>query len=419
MYLMYDLYERVIGKIRRVYYGWWIVTACFCLGLYAQGTVILGFTAFFLPIVAEFGWNYVQISLAMFFVSLVTGLMAPIVGFLADRRDPRQLVFSGTLVAGLGFMILSRTSSLAMFYGGFVLVAIGLASCNSTLLLTLVANWFGRDFGKAAGFVLSGLACGSLLIPVITGLINIWGCHTAFLILGLGMWLIGLPLSLVLRRCPKQRPDSCIALDEDCLNYPRVEIGSVVTTELKKVVTTRAFWQLTSASTLSVMGFTAVLTHVLPYLSSKGITTITGTVLATLIPILTIPGRLGFGWLGDIFPKKWVMSVALCAESLGFLIFSYVSAPWLCWLFIATFSPAHGGGTIMRRSVQRQYFGTTAFGCVHGLMQLIVMLGAAAGPVLAGWTFSSMQSYRMIWIVFAGLLLVVSVLIMTMPKASK
>jgi len=385
---MYGLYERVIGKIRRVYYGWWILTACFCLGLYAQGTVILGFTAFFLPIVAEFGWNYVQISLAMFFFNLVIGLMAPVVGFLADRWDSRQLVFSGTFVAGLGFMILSRTSSLAMFYGGFILVAIGLASCSSTLLLTLVANWFGRDFGKAGGFVLSGLACGSLLIPVITGLINIWGCHTTFLILGLGMWLIGLPLSLVLRRGPKQRPDSCIALDEDCLNYPRVEIGSEVTTELKKVVTTRAFWQLTSA-------------------------------VATLVPILTIPGRLGFGWLGDILPKKWVMPVALCAESLGFLIFSYVTAPWLCWLFIAIFSPAHGGVTIMRRSVQRQYFGTIAFGRVHGLMQLIVMLGAAAGPVLAGWTFNSMQSYRMIWIVFAGLLLVASVLMMTMPKALK
>jgi len=35
---------------------------------------------------------------------------------------------------------------------------------------------------------------------------------------------------------------------------------------------------------------------------------------------------------------------------------------------------------------------------------------------LAGWAFDFMKSYHMIWIVFAGLLLVACVLTMTMPK---
>jgi len=48
-------------KPRRVFYGWWIVIACFFISLYTGGVVFYGFTAFFEPLADKFHWSYAQI----------------------------------------------------------------------------------------------------------------------------------------------------------------------------------------------------------------------------------------------------------------------------------------------------------------------------------------------------------------------
>ena len=45
-------------KPPRIFYGWWIVGACFVIALYMAGVVFYGFTAIFEPIAGEFGWVF-------------------------------------------------------------------------------------------------------------------------------------------------------------------------------------------------------------------------------------------------------------------------------------------------------------------------------------------------------------------------
>ena len=99
-----------------IFYGWWIVGACFLIALYVGGTIFYGFTAIFEPIANEFGWSYVQISLAASLRGLEMSLLAPFIGILVDRWGPRKLIFSGAIILGSGFILLSRTSSLGTFY---------------------------------------------------------------------------------------------------------------------------------------------------------------------------------------------------------------------------------------------------------------------------------------------------------------
>ena len=78
--------------VQNIYYGWWIVPASFCIALCVGGTAFFGFTAFFEPIVAEFGWTYTQVSFIAAIRGLEMGIFAPIVGLLVDRWGPRKLV---------------------------------------------------------------------------------------------------------------------------------------------------------------------------------------------------------------------------------------------------------------------------------------------------------------------------------------
>ena len=93
--------------MRKIFYGWWVVFACFFITFYIGGTAIFGFTAFFEPIAEETGWSYTQISIAASLRGLEMGILAPIMGFLVDRFGPRKLIFCGTLTVGFGFIFLS------------------------------------------------------------------------------------------------------------------------------------------------------------------------------------------------------------------------------------------------------------------------------------------------------------------------
>ena len=108
--------------MKGIFYGWWIVFACFLIAFYRNGTIGVGFTAFFEPIAEETGWSYTQISIAASLRGMEMAIFAPIMGFLVDRFGPRKLIFGGMLTMGLGFILLSQANSLTMFYGAFVVL---------------------------------------------------------------------------------------------------------------------------------------------------------------------------------------------------------------------------------------------------------------------------------------------------------
>jgi MFS family permease len=103
---------------RRIFYGWWVVCACFPIGLLVSGITVAGFTAFFEPFVKEFGWSYTQVSFAASLRGLEAGIFSPIIGVLVDRFGSRKLILAGTILSGLGLLLLSLTNSLiiADFY---------------------------------------------------------------------------------------------------------------------------------------------------------------------------------------------------------------------------------------------------------------------------------------------------------------
>jgi len=410
-------------KLHRVFYGWWVVGACFFIALYTGGVIFYGFTVIFEPLVSEFGWSYTQISLAASLRGLETGLVAPLVGMLVDRWGPRKLVFGGVVISVLGLILLSRTTSLAMFYVAFVTMAIGMSACTSTVLMTAVANWFRRKISITTGIMICGYGFAGLLIPVIVRLVDTYEWRTTITILAVGMLVICLPLSLLLRHKPEQygylpdgEVDGAVIADDNLAKAQTVEVDVGV----KQALKSSAFWHIALAVMCQFMALGAVVTHVMPYLSSIGITRVTSSLVATAIPLASIGGRLGAGWLGDKVDKRGVMVGAFAMISLGLLCFGYTSPGdiWLLVPFIILFGIGYGGNNTMRAALVREFFGRSHFGTIHGFMMSVAILGAIAGPPLAGWVFDNRGSYQGIWFVFAGLAIAALIMVATTPPVS-
>ena len=388
--------------IKRIFYGWWIVLACFFIGLYVSSIVFFGFTAFFEPLVNEFGWSYTQVSFAASLRGIEMGITAPVVGFLVDRFGSRRLMLCGTITIGFGLILLSLTRSLAMFYGSFILLAFGAGGCTGVVLMNAVANWFSKNVGKALGVMACGFGAGGLMIPLIVWLIDVYDWRTTLIILGLGMWVLGIPLSFVIRNKPEQYgsvPDGTLVDDAT----PQCEIeGKTVEIGFKEALKKRSFLYLNLIEAIRIMALSTVVTHVMPYLSSVGISRPTAGLVAGGIPLFSVIGRFGFGWLADVFDKRHVMAVTCGLMGLGMLAFGYVQVRWVVYLFLLLFSPGFGGGNVIRGAILREYFGRDSFGRMLGIIYGTAAIGGIIGPTLAGWVFDTMGSYHVIWLGLCG-----------------
>jgi len=402
----------------RIFYGWWIVGASFFITLYIGGAISYGFTAFFEPIEKEMGWSYTQISLAISLRGLEVGLLSPFVGILADRWGPKRLIFAGVLIMVVGLLLLGSTRSLIMFYGAFALIAVGVSACTVTVLLTAIANWFRRKIGVATGIAICGFGFSGLLIPVIVRLIAVYDWRTAVNILALGMVVMILPMSLLFRHRPEQYGYFPDGQKQSTVAYPNEldpsQVGEVEV-RAKQALKSGVFWRLALSRIYHHMAVAAIVTHVMPYLSSIGISRSISSLVATFIPLMSIFGRLGLGWLGDKFNRRLIATTVFIMIGCGVLCFAYASTMyiWLLVPFLVLMGIGYGGSNALLPALGREYFGRTNFGSIYGIIEGIGTIGFIIGPAIAGWAYDNWGSYQIIWLLLAGLAVVATISVFT------
>ncbi len=410
-------------KSHKIFYGWWLVAASFPIALYVAGAVFYGFTAIFEPIANEMGWGYAQISFASSIRGLESGLLAPLIGIMVDRWGPRRLIAMGALALFLGLSLLSHVNSLAMFYGAFILIAAGLSACAMTVLMTAIANWFHKKIGIASGIAICGFGFGGLLIPVIVWLVESWGWRTAVDLLAVGALVIVLPLSFLFRHKPEQYgylPDGDKPIQEQ--EQARQSMPSAHTLEesvsSRQILKTHSFWQLSLAFMCLTIMLSAVVTHVMPYLSSIGISRTQASLVATGVPVVSAGGRFVFGWLGDKFDRRKLLAVILAMMLLGLSCFELAATQggWLLVPYIVLFGLGFGGGIGLRPGMVRELFGRSKFGTVFGMLMGTGAFGTVVGPLLAGWAFDSWGSYQHVWFMFSVFAVIAVVLVLYLPS---
>jgi OFA family oxalate/formate antiporter-like MFS transporter len=407
--------------MRKMFYGWWIVIASSLLTTYNGGVLFYGFTAFFTPILNEFEWTRATTSLAFSLQRLEGGIAAPAVGYFIDRLGPRKMSLFAVTVFGLGFILLSKINSLLTFYIAFLIVSIGHSAGFYAVGAATVANWFVRKRGKAMGFVTGGVCLAGALVPVLVWLIDQYGWRQSLVIAGLGMWIIGIPLSLVFRQRPEQYgllPDA-ESVDRRQATQPQTEVigendpplptaprhPTVTESEFTamEALKTRTFWFLSLGWSISLLSMSAVFVHVMPFLESIGISRTKAGFVVTFTILLSVLGRVGLGWLSDYVDKRYVFCIALGLQAIGLLFFAMIRSTWHIVVFLFTFSPGYGAPIPLRAAIQGEYFGRKHFGTIQGLFLSVSTVCSMIGPPFAGWVCDVTGSYRLAFLILAAI----------------
>lgn len=406
--------------MHRIYYGWWIVFACFVVVFYVGSIAFFGLTAFFEPFVREFGWSYTQVSFAASLRGMEMGIFAPPIGFLVDRFGSRALIGIGMIITGLGLVCLSYTDSLTMYYASFILLGLGAGGCTSVVTTTAIAGWFDRNVGRALGIMSSGFGASGLIIPLIVWLIDIYGWRHTLLLLGAGMWMLSVPLTLIIRNRPEDTAEKYGTHTGTATgDSPHQSEALHGEPRFREAVKDKMFLYLNLVEAIRMMILSSVILHIMPYLSSLGMNRHFTGVIAAALPLCSIIGRFSFGWLGDIYDKRYIMAIAYGLMSAGMLALAYADRIWGgVYLFLLFFSPGFGGILVMRASVIREYYGRKSFGRLVGILMGFSSIGGIIGPTLTGWTFDTTGSYYLVWIVFCLLILLSGFIILRLAPPS-
>jgi sugar phosphate permease len=408
----------------RIFYGWWIVIACLLISAYTTGIIGHGFTAIFEPIAKEFSWSYAKVSIAASIRGLEGGILAPIVGLLFNRLGGRKIIFAGIAITGLSLLLLSRASSLWMFYGAIFLVATSMSITVGVIPIAVVGNWFRRNVTLATGIVVSGTAIGGFMVPLLTKMIDTYGWREAMLIVGIAALLIILPLSLIIRQKPEQYgylPDGKTSKHQTSNKMRALPPTIDVEIGVRQAIKSRAFWHTALGMTCSFLIVATVTTHVMPYLSTVGFNRSTSSFVATALPLTSILGRLGFGWLGDRLNKKLLLVVSCALLSLSMLFFGLIGTvgTWLVIPFIIFFGIGWGSSAVLPPTLLREYFGRVSLGTLLGFSIGMGHLITVAGPPLAGWVFDKYGNYFSAWVALAGIAFIAIIIFLTTPSVAK
>lgn len=393
--------ERTRLEFKSIFYGWWIVFAGFCISFYAGSIIFYGFTAFFEPLVKEFGWSYTQVAFASSFRGIEMSILAPVAGFLVDRYGSRLMILCGVIIVGIGLIFLSFTQSLWMFYLSYILIGFGGGGCSSVVLVKCTASWFHRDIGKATGIMTSGFGASGLMLPVIVWLIDAYGWREAMIILGAGMFVIGIPLARLVRNSPEScglLPDGGKAEKVKIPVYISSGRGDIPRNLFRNTLKHPVFMSLAVSEMIRMTAAAAVFTHIMPYLSSLNFSRGIAGLIAGSIAVLSIAGRFGLGWLADVFNKRLILAAAYLLTGFGLLALCFVETRCMLFLFLALFPVGYGGSMVLRAALLQESFGRDSFGRLFGLILGAAATGGLIGPALAGFVFDTRKSYFFAWL---------------------
>ncbi|MFW2514012.1 MFS transporter [Demequina sp. SO4-13] len=394
------------------FYGWHVVVyASIALAATAPGQTV-GISLFIDPLIEDLGLSRSAISTAYLVGTLVGAVALPFIGRALDRYGVRRTMAVIGLVFGAVLIALSFVSSIVGLTAGFVGVRMAGQGALGLTATTAAALWFERRRGLATGVVAAAGAVGISMTPLLLeGLIAQHGWRTAWLIEGLAVWVIVIPLALIgMRDRPTvlgQRPDGADAPHPDA---PVVEEPGLTRSQ---VLRHAYFWLIAAAVAATGLLTTAVAFHQISLLTARGLTATEAA--ANFIPqtVAGLVATLVTGYLIDRFAPRW-MTVSSMVSLAFALAWGAQVGPGLSAIVFGVLLGTAGN---MIRAVEAatlpRYFGTRHIGAIRGLVASISVAGTACGPLIFAAVYDRVGSYSPVLLASAALPVAIAIWALT------
>jgi MFS family permease len=367
---------------QRPFYGWAIVAVGIAVAFSSGPGQSYGFSVFLDSIIEATGFSRTGVSTLYAIGTGVSAVMVMLVSRLADRRGPRLMLI--VVGGGLGlacFLMAVATGPFMIFFAFAALRALGQGSLpvNSTLL---VAQWFYRYRGRAMAIVGLGFAASNAIIPPLGRfLIDTVGWRSAYAVFGVMVWVLVLPAAiLVVRNRPEEMglfPDGA---SEPPAGETRVSTGPRAAGS-RRVLTSRAFWQLAVPMSAPSLIVTALVFHQVSIFGERGVSESVAAGVFIFYAIASASTGLLAGFLVDRFGPKLIFVASLSLLFVAMLTLQVTDDPLLAGVYAAILGVSGGMQSVVSGVTWVHYYGREGLGRVQGSAMMVSITGAALGPL--------------------------------------
>ncbi|MFN8004116.1 MAG: MFS transporter [Acidobacteriota bacterium] len=258
----------------------------------------------------EFKWSRGEVSLGFTLATLTAMLTMPLTGWLTDRFGARKPILICTTVFGALYASLALlTPHLWHLFLIFLLLGLVGPGTSAVPHASLISRWFTERRGLALGVAMSGTALGGVIWPWATQkLLGNFGWRNAYAISGGAVLLVAIPLMLLLLKDPPaaERKAEQVSNDNQANGLTRREAlrGSLL-------------WLLLGAFFVISMSIQACMIHLVPLLKDRGMTPNSAALVASVMGVAGMIGRLGMGYLLDRVPAERVPTLAFGVVAAG------------------------------------------------------------------------------------------------------
>ena len=386
---------------QRIYYGWILVgigVLCYGFGIspayYSWG--------FFGPeLRQDLGLTREQTG-SIFGVFVFTfGAVGPLVGLGIARFGIRAMITAGSLVAALGFYLLSQAQSAADCYVAYALIG-GIGIGFSCILpnQSLATFWFEKYRARAMALIFTGGALvGMAVNPFNAAILEGGSWRDAWTIIALVSVGVAILALIFVRDTPASmglRPDGAaatiderVAVAQDQTRYPW---------SAREALRTPQFALVTICSITLGVPWGIVSAHGGLYVREEmGISVgVAALILGTLRVGASAIGRLSAS-AGDFLAPSKVLALAHVVEAAGVACLALANSEGLLYVGVVLLGLGFGAAYISLPVVFGDFFGMKAFALTGGIRIMIAGVFGYLAPRLAGKVADTTGSYVLVF----------------------
>jgi len=362
------------------------------------------FGVFQIPIENEFQWLRVEFSLAIAIQNLGWGIGAPIFGALGEKFGDKKMIVAGAFCYVIGLVLSTYAQNPLTHQFLELIIGFGIAGTGLGMILAVVGRASSeKNRSMALGIVTAAGSFGQMFgAPIAQALLNFYSWQQVFIIFALTIVLVmsvvpflkdapmvtkkevEISLTKVLSNAFKDPTFSMIFFGFFACGYQLAFLTAhfpAMVTEMCSAITPSSALHFIGVSTTSSLGALAI----------------------GLIAFSNIFGTIYAGWLGQKFPKKYLLAGVYALRALIGLIFILLPITPVTVILFSLFMGSLWLATVpLTSGLIAHIYGLRYMGTLYGLVFFSHQIGSFLGVWMGGRLYDATGDYTLVWWIGIG-----------------
>ena len=362
------------------------------------------FGVFQIPIENEFQWLRVEFSLAIAIQNLGWGIGAPIFGALGEKFGDKKMIIVGAFCYVIGLVLSTYAQNPLTHQFLELIIGFGIAGTGLGMILAVVGRASSeKNRSMALGIVTAAGSFGQMFgAPIAQALLNFYSWQQVFII-------FALTIVLVMSVVPFLK-DTPVATKKEV----EVSLSKVLSNAFKDPTFSMIFFGFFACGyqlAFLTAHFPAMVTEMCSAITPSsalhfiGIssTSSLGALAIGLIAFSNIFGTIYAGWLGQKFPKKYLLAGVYALRALIGLIFILLPITPTTVILFSLFMGSLWLATVpLTSGLIAHVYGLRYMGTLYGLVFFSHQIGSFLGVWMGGRLYDATGDYTLVWWIGIG-----------------